>query len=106
MRDLIVTMQVRVPDDEPDDRVLGTLDNAVDTEHVSIPEGWQVIGHVVIVPERLSDQDWNRAVNRHRDAHGDIPVRLCRQPECRDAYRAYTWGAALDCCKVWRAARW
>jgi hypothetical protein len=64
---------------------------------------------VTVVPARLSDQDWNRAVDYHRDVHvpvcGDIPVRLCQERECKDAYRAYTWGAALDCCKVWRASR-
>jgi hypothetical protein len=60
---------------------------------------------VVIVSERLSDQEWNLAVGRHRDGHGDTPVRLCRHQECRDAYRAYTWGAALDCCQVWRASK-
>jgi hypothetical protein len=63
---------------------------------------------VVIVPERLSDEDWNRAVHHHRDVHvpacGDIPVRLCRERACKDAYRAYTWGAVLDCCKARRSA--
>lgn len=105
MRDLVLTVQVRVPDEESDGYVLGTADNALDSD-VALPENWAIVGHVAIVPQKLSDQQWAHAVYHHQDAgHGDIPVRLCRHQECREAYRAYTWGAALDCCQVWRAAR-
>jgi hypothetical protein len=108
MRSVILAVQVSVPDGEDDERVTGIADNALDTEHVVLPEDWTIVGHVSVVPEKLSDADWNRAVGHHRDQHvyggrrEAGPIRLCPHQECRTAYRAYTWGAMLDCCKVWR----